>query len=183
MGLPRERWAAILEDPNGALWVHSERSLYMRPRGSDRFQYQPEVAPSEGAYPALGLDSLGRLLVPTGEGLARRTTRGWEAVTVDDALGSSGISSVFRDREGNIWLGLLGSGLVRWLGYNEWQSWSDREGLSPSSISSLAWSKARDSSGTLWAGTQDGLDYAEVRDGRLAWKHRAIPGVRKDSER
>ena len=93
---------------------------------------------SDGAYPALGLDSLGRLLVPTSDGLARRTARGWETVTVDDGLGSSGISAVFRDREGNIWLGLLGSGLARWLGYNEWQSWTDREGLSRSSVSSLA---------------------------------------------
>ena len=89
------------------------------------------MAASDGAYPALGLDSLGRLLVPAGDGLARRTARGWETVTVDDGLGSSGISAVFRDREGNIWLGLLGSGLARWLGYNEWQSWSDRRRIEP----------------------------------------------------
>jgi signal transduction histidine kinase/ligand-binding sensor domain-containing protein/ActR/RegA family two-component response regulator len=152
----------------------------MRPRGSDRFQYQPEVA-STGAYPALGLDLLGRLLVPTSDGLARRTARGWETVTVDDGLGSTAISAVFRDREGNIWLGLLGSGLARWLGYNEWQSWSGREGLSRSSVLALAWSKAGlnpgDASGTLWAATQDGLDYAQLRDGQLVWKHRTIPGL------
>jgi len=175
MGLPQERWDAILEDPDGALWVRSKKSLYMRARGADRFQFQPEVPESDGAYPVLGFDSLGRLLVPTGDGLARRSARGWEAVTVDDGLGSSGISTVFRDREGNIWLGLLGSGLARWLGYNEWQSWTDREGLSRSPVTSLA----KDGSNTLWAGTEDGLDYAEVRAGHMAWKHRTIPGIEK----
>lgn len=160
MGLPQERWDAILEDPNGALWVRSENSLYMRPRGSDRFESQPEVADSDVAYPTLGLDLLGRLLVPTSDGLARRTARGWETVTINDGLGSSGISAVYRDREGNVWLGLVGSGLARWLGYNEWQSWTDREGLSRSSVTAVG----RDASGTFWAGTQEGLDYAEVRD-------------------
>jgi len=84
---------------------------------------------------------------------------------------------VFRDREGNIWLGLRGSGLARWLGYNEWQSWTDREGLSRSSVTSLA----KDVRGALWAVTEDGLDYSEARDGgregSLVWKHRTIPGI------
>ena len=137
----------------------------MRARGSDRFQSQPEVADSDGAYPALGLDSLGRLLVPTSDGLARRTARGWETVTVEDGLGSSGISAVFRDREGNIWLGLVGSGLARWLGYNEWQSWTRPRRTEP--FLGIVDGGREDASGTLWAGTQDGLDYAEVRDGRL----------------
>ncbi|MBZ5672768.1 MAG: response regulator [Acidobacteriia bacterium] len=179
MGLPQERWDAILEDPNGALWVRSENSLYMRPRGSDRFESQPEVADSDVAYPTLGLDLLGRLLVPTSDGLARRTARGWETVTINDGLGSSGISAVYRDREGNVWLGLVGSGLARWLGYNEWQSWTDREGLSRSSVTAVG----RDASGTFWAGTQEGLDYAEVRDGsregRIDWRHRIFPGLER----
>ena len=106
MGLPRERWDAILESPDGTLWVRSEKALYMRPRGSERFQYQTGVGKSEDANPTLGLDSVGRLLVPTDHGLARRTARGWETLTVNDSLGASDISAVFRDREGNIWLGL-----------------------------------------------------------------------------
>jgi signal transduction histidine kinase/ligand-binding sensor domain-containing protein/CheY-like chemotaxis protein len=177
MGLPRERWDAILENADGTLWVRSGKSLYMLSPGSNRFQFQTGVAESGDTYPALGLDSLGRLLVPTKSGLARRAARGWETVTVDDGLGAGDISAVFRDREGNIWLGLLGSGLARWLGYNEWQSWSDREGLSRSSVWSMAWSKGSDATGTLWAGTQAGLDYAQVREGRLVWKHQTIPGI------
>ena len=130
-----------------------------------------DVLRSGGIVPTLAV------LVPTDDGLARRTAREWETVAVDDGLGAGDISAVFRDREGNIWLGLLGSGLARWLGYNEWQSWSAREGLSRSSVWSMAWSKGSDASGTLWAGTQTGLDYAQVREGRLVWKHQTIPGI------
>ena len=194
MGLPRERWDAILESPDRSLWARSEKALYMRPRGSERFHYQPGVGKSEDANPTLGLDSVGRLLVPTDHGLARRTARGWETLTVNDSLGASDISAMFRDREGNIWLGLAGSGLARWLGYNEWQSWSDREGLRRSSVGAMAWSgealldKAvsgktlsgkNDARGTLWAATRDGLDYAQVKSGGLVWKHRPISGTEK----
>ena len=173
MGLPQDRWDAILEDPAGTLWVRSAKNLYMRIRGADRFQRESGVGAIGGASPVLGLDSFGRLLVSTDDGLARRAVRGWETVALDDGMGSSDISSLFRDREGNVWLGLMGSGLARWLGYNEWQSWSDREGLSRSSI----WSLAKDAHGTLWAGTQSGLDYAQVENGGLAWKHQPIGGM------
>ncbi len=78
-----------------------------------------------------------------------------------------------QDREGSIWLGLLGSGLARWLGYNEWQSWTDRDGLSRDSI----WSIARDDSNRLWVGTQFGLNYAEDRDGHESWKQYPLAGV------
>jgi signal transduction histidine kinase/CheY-like chemotaxis protein/streptogramin lyase len=78
-----------------------------------------------------------------------------------------------QDREGSIWLGLLGSGLAKWLGYDEWQSWSDREGLSRESI----WSITRDARGRLWVGTQFGLNYAEDSKGRVTWRRQPIAGV------
>ena len=166
LGLPEERWDAILQNPDGALWVRSEESLYIRPHGSKRFQRESGIARSEHTFPTLGLDAVGRLLVPTDAGLLRRKPQGWDVIAIDDGLGSSDISAATRDREGNIWLGLPHSGLVRWLGYNEWQSWTGREGLSHSSVRSMA----RDATGTLWAGTEAGLEYAQERDGRLSWR-------------
>jgi signal transduction histidine kinase/CheY-like chemotaxis protein len=88
-------------------------------------------------------------------------------------LGTNDICAVIQDREGSIWLGLLGSGLARWLGYDEWQSWGDREGLSRESI----WSIARDAKGTLWVGTQFGLNFAEESAGRVTWRQQPVPGV------
>jgi signal transduction histidine kinase/CheY-like chemotaxis protein/streptogramin lyase len=172
-GLPQERWEAILGDVEGNLWVRSERSLYLRAADSQRFQIRPGLPESNNTYPTLALDPSGRLLVPTYRGLARQTQNGWEIIDAQQGLGTNDICSVIQDREGSIWLGLLGSGLAKWLGYDEWQSWSDREGLSRESV----WSIARDSKGRLWVGTQFGLNYADDSHGRRMWRQQPVAGV------
>lgn len=172
-GLPRERWDAILGDLDGNLWVRSEQSLQIRLSGARRFQPRPGLARSTNTYPTLALDPLGRLLVPTDNGLARQSAQGWDMVDSADGLTTNDISAVMQDREGSVWLGLLGSGLARWLGYNEWQSWSEREGLTRESV----WSITRDKRGRLWVGTQFGLNYAENIDNHLVWRSVPVPGV------
>lgn len=165
-GLPAGPWEAILGDLDGNLWVRSVSALYLRPNGEARFHRQTGLPPSTNTFPTLALDAAGRLLVPTNEGLARATPAGWEVIHAGQGLTTNDISSVMQDREGSIWLGLLGSGLARWLGYGEWQSWNTQEGLSRESI----WSIARDAGGQLWVGTQFGLNYAEEAGGRIVWK-------------
>ncbi len=155
-GLPPDRWDAILGDLDGNLWLRSASRLYKRPTGSDMFELQNGLPNSNNTYPTLALDPTGKLLVPTYRGLARPGRNGWELVDADTGLTANDISAVLQDREGSIWIGLLGSGLARWLGYNEWQSWTTHEGLSRESI----WSVTRDATGRLWVGTQFGLNYA-----------------------
>jgi signal transduction histidine kinase/CheY-like chemotaxis protein/streptogramin lyase len=173
LGLPQERWEAILGDVEGNLWVRSEHSLYLRASDSQRFQVRGGLPEANNAFPTLAFDPSGRLLVPTFRGLARQTETGWEIIDAQQGLGSNDICYVMQDREGSIWLGLLGSGLAKWLGYDEWQNWTDREGLSRESI----WSIARDAHGRLWVGTQFGLNYADDSQGRLIWRQQPIAGV------
>ncbi len=184
-GLPPERWDAILGDLDGNLWVRSATSLYERRVGTSRFELRPGVPESNNTYPTLALDPAGALLVPTYRGLARPTRNGWEVVDAEMGLTSNDISSVLQDREGSIWLGLLGSGLARWLGYNEWQGWTTHEGLSRESI----WSITRDVNGRLWVGTQFGLNYSDEdaadrsgagtpsRGGKIHWHQMQVPGI------
>jgi streptogramin lyase len=42
---------------------------------------------------------------------------------------------------------------------------------------SIAQSNVSDASGTLWAATSAGLNYAQGQERRLAWKHHPIPGI------
>ncbi len=169
-GLHADRWEAILEDLEGNIWVRSEHQLAERSPVTGHFQYRTETShgslqPATNTVPTLALDPDGSLLVPTNLGLARQTRSGWELIGADQGLTTNDISAVQQDREGSIWIGLLGSGLARWLGYREWQGWSEREGLSRESV----WAETRDSRGRLWVGTQSGLDYAEEKDGQLIW--------------
>ena len=182
-GLPPDRWEAILEDLEGNIWVRSERRLAARSPVTRRFQVRSGNArglpgagalpPATNTVPTLALDPDGNLLVPTSQGLARQTRQGWELVGADQGLTTNDISAVEQDREGSIWIGLLGSGLARWLGYREWEGWNERDGLSRESV----WAAARDTSGRLWVGTQFGLDYADEKDGRVVWKHRLAGGL------
>jgi signal transduction histidine kinase/ligand-binding sensor domain-containing protein/CheY-like chemotaxis protein len=171
--LPIGPWEAIIEDQNHNLWVRSEHQLAVHSAVTHRFELRAGVPPATNTYPTLALDPQGHLLVPTSQGLARETPDGWEMVGAEHGLTTNDISAVERDREGSIWLGLLGSGLARWLGYNEWQSWSEQEGLSRESV----WSIARDTSGRLWVGTQGGLNYAEEKGGQVTWKQQPVPGL------
>ena len=172
-GLPADRWDAILSDVDGNLWVRSATSLYRRRAGSDRFEPRPGVPDSNNTYPTLALDPAGELLVPTYRGLARARGDGWEVVDAEMGLTANDISAVLQDREGSIWLGLLGSGLARWLGYNEWQGWTTHEGLSRESI----WSITRGANGRLWVGTQFGLNYADEGGGKIRWRQVGLPGI------
>ena len=178
-GLPPDRWDAIIGDLDGNLWFRSSTRLYGRPAGSDRFELQPGVPESNNTYPTLALDPAGKLLVPTYRGLARRSRNGWELVDADMGLTTNDISGVLQDREGSIWIGLLGSGLARWLGYAEWQGWTTREGLSRESI----WSITRDTTGRLWVGTQFGLNYSyEKSAGRSIEKPAGLSSEKSKAE-
>ena len=172
LGLPAQRWDAILGDLEGNLWVRSEKFLYERAAGG-RFVARGGLPESTNSTPTLALDPGGRLLTQTYRGLARQTESGWEIIGARDGLTSNDISTVIQDREGSIWVGLLGSGLARWLGYNEWQNWGEAEGLSREST----WSIVRDTGGRLWVGSLFGLNYAENVGGKLVWRQQALPGV------
>jgi streptogramin lyase len=50
-------------------------------------------------------------------------------------------------------VGLAGTGLARWLGYGQWQSWTGSEGLAGSNVQAIH----RDGAGVLWIGTEGGI--------------------------
>ncbi|HEX5431482.1 MAG TPA: two-component regulator propeller domain-containing protein [Bryobacteraceae bacterium] len=172
-GLPPDRWYAILEDLSGNLWVRSEHLLAERLVNTRRFELRPAPPPADNTYPVLALDPQGNLLASTSRGLAIRTSTGWEVVGVGQGLTTDDISAVVQDREGSIWIGLLGAGLARWLGYGEWRGWDEHDGLSRESV----WAIARDTNGRLWAGTQFGLNYADESQVRIVWRKQAAPGL------
>jgi ligand-binding sensor domain-containing protein len=85
------------------------------------------------------------------------------------------VTAVLQDREGSIWLGFLGVGLQRWLGYNEWEGWTPENGLSDP----VVWAIQRDGRGGLWIGTSRGLDVLDESTGGIS----ARPAGSHSSER
>jgi signal transduction histidine kinase/CheY-like chemotaxis protein len=152
-GLPDDAWDAIAITPDGSVWTRSPSRLYRKPPGVARLvQEKPDIA-SSIFWGALAAGRDGSVMVPTDKGLAIRREGNWNVIDEQRGLPAAMTSAVLEDREGSLWIGLIGAGVARWLGYGEWEAWTRAQGLP----SDLIWSIRRDREGALWVGTSSGL--------------------------
>jgi signal transduction histidine kinase/streptogramin lyase/ActR/RegA family two-component response regulator len=164
-GLPDDAWDAIGITTDGSVWVRSPSRLYRKPPAAERLvQESPEIAPS-GFFGALTAGRDGAVMVPTDKGLAIRRDGNWKVIDQQGGLRSAMTSAVIEDREGSLWIALIGAGVARWLGYGEWEAWTKAQGLP----SDLIWSIRRDRKGSLWVGTSLGLARLERRGPPRTW--------------
>ncbi len=166
---------ALATTSDGRTWARSRSFLYRLDPGTEAFVTEPgeELAALDVAPPLE--TSKGRLLLPTLKGLAVRASPGkWETIAQARGLPGSTVSCALEDREGAIWLGVLGAGLVRWRPNGRWRSWTQAEGLPHDSV----WGMVRDREDRLWVGTNDGLGIWDPS--RRAWLRRGpddgLPG-------
>lgn len=152
-GLPEDAWDAIGITPDGSVWARSPSKLYRKPAGATRLvQEKPEIA-SSIFWGSLTTLRDGSLVVPTDKGIAIRRAGSWTVVDERRGLPAAMVSAVLEDREGSLWVALIGAGVARWLGYGEWEAWTKTQGLP----ADLIWSIRRDRKGALWVGTSLGL--------------------------
>ena len=164
-GLPEDAWDGIRISPDGSVWVRSPKSIYRRAPGQTNFsQENPDIA-SSGFWGALTLGRDGSAMVPTDQGLAIHTAAGWSVVNRQRGLRNEMTSAVLQDREGSLWIGLVGGGVARWLGRGDWESWKVAQGLP----SDLIWSIRRDRKGALWVGTSLGLTRLDGSGRTTSW--------------
>jgi signal transduction histidine kinase/streptogramin lyase/ActR/RegA family two-component response regulator len=158
--LPHLAWRSIRADSQHNLWLLADRAVWVHHSRAREFQALPE--PPESSIPFLGdpvleVDSAGDIIISASSGLCRWDWRSWQRIDRSAGLIRGDISALAADREGSVWAGISGLGLVRWLGSSEWESWGSEEGLPHEAI----WSIHRDARGVLWVGTLTGLAYAQ----------------------
>ena len=176
-GIPSDRWDAIITDREGTLWIRSSTRLLRRPLHATRFEPADAVIPENSDFAALSLGRDGELFVPTDFGVTMRASGKWRNLGKAQGLPADPTSSVLVDHEGSIWIGLLGFGVARWLGYQQWESWTSADGLSNDTI----WAIRRDANHDLWMGTDLGLNRLHIgADGKPTWRawteHQGING-------
>ena len=152
-GVPPDRWEVIVTDHLGNLWIRSSHHLFVRSNGARLFSPRDRGLPDDMDAPSLYVDREGRLFASTDSGVGLLTPSGWEIIGIDQGLPTNPTSCVLEDREGSIWVGLDGSGIARWLGDEQWKSWTRTEGLAGNNLQAIH----RDRTGVLWVATEGGL--------------------------
>ncbi len=164
-GLPEDAWDAIAITPDGSVWTRSPSKLYRKPPGAAKIvQEKPDIA-SSIFWGALITGRDGSVMVPTDKGLAVRREGNWTVIDERRGLRSAMTSAVLEDRDGTVWIALIGSGVARWVGHGEWEAWTKAQGLP----SDLIWSIRRDRKGALWVGTSLGLARLEGQKPPRTW--------------
>jgi signal transduction histidine kinase/CheY-like chemotaxis protein/streptogramin lyase len=152
-GVPSSKWSGFAVDADGTLWARGEGLLAVKIPGENAFRTEPNVPFKVSGQ--LISDRQGRLLLPSREGLwVREHTGTWANVGEQSGLPATAINYLYQDREGSMWIGTAEVGLFRWRGFKDWEGFTQAQGLNRNRISSIA----IDSQGSLWAGSNLGLN-------------------------
>ena len=151
-GLPDdEEWGGIARGAAGNLYVRSRKSLRVLRKGKTRFEAVKGL-PSGNWSDQIGLDSGGKLVIPTDEGLRRAD--GSLLAGAKDGLPDDPACCTITDKEGQPWIGTASQGLYLWAGAHAWEGYNEQEGLDGHIVEAIH----RDQSGQLWIGTRRSLD-------------------------
>jgi signal transduction histidine kinase/CheY-like chemotaxis protein len=152
-GLPALSWESIASDTDDNLWVRNPHALYMNRQGQHRFA-RVDLPMADEPAGAITADPRGGVIVPTNEGLGFVTANRTRLIGPSKGFGDGSISFALRDRSGMLWIAQAGSGISAWVGEGVWENWTRAEGLDNDEV----WAVARDGNGTLWAGTNHGVN-------------------------
>ena len=163
-GLPRDWWVSLAEDEHGAVWLRSRtRMLRVRPeKGAweDVTRNLPPTTNSGEVRAVAGLD----MFAATDEGGAVWRGKEWAVYGRARGLNGSATTTILRDREGNLWVSTVGSGLARVMGLGQWMHHTESTGMR----SAMIWGIERGPEGDLWVATNGGLHRMRKRSGAQA---------------
>jgi len=152
LGVPDDAWRSWALDADGRLWARGQAHVVTLEAEAARFEIRdPPHARLTAELPdvPLVLDRAGHVLTSTDDGLSRWQD-GWQDYAAANGV-PSGISAILSDRAGQVWLGVPGHGLERWLGYDHFDSWTRAQG-----VGGPVWSVAAGAAHSLLLATRAG---------------------------
>lgn len=170
-GVPPDFYVSFFLARDGSMYARGRKNILKWKQGDQ------VVTALSGLFPSTAMktvhrrfteDAFGRILTPTASGFAA-----WDGIRWDETIATSqgeidGASEVFADREGALWIGTAGSGLLESLGYRRWNNYGTTEGLIDPHVFALA----MDGVGSLWAGHDKGT--SRLRPGATSFTSTAL---------
>jgi ligand-binding sensor domain-containing protein len=153
-GLPPATWNTLYEDRAGRIWTRGLSHVATLSPSGRRVEVHDLPQPASGQLlPQFAEDAQGNVITGLNNSIARFEHGRWRVFSRANGLAAVPVESVFVDREGSLWIGYMGHGLRKWLGYGRWEHWTSEDGLNANSV----WAIQRDHMGRLWIGDEDGL--------------------------
>lgn len=152
-GLPPKGPTLVMEDGQGRLWAGAGRVLVMKEPGAARFQdrsalLQASLSPNGQPF----LDHDGSVWLPTQDGAQQLGgDRPGEHLGPARGLPFRWVRTVFRDREGSLWI--VGAALAHMLGRGQVLNYPFSQGES----GEMVWFTLRDGQGRMLAATDNGV--------------------------
>ena len=148
-GLPGDSASALFQAGNGTVWIGTQKGLAYRQADGRIIT----IAGSDGASPlkvtTMAEDWSGQLWIGTLTGIA--TWKDGRLVRHEnDGFPTSQILALRVTRDGSIWIGTKGNGLIRYRN-GQFRAYTEADGVPSKSVTSIY----EDSHGTLWIGTID----------------------------
>lgn len=155
-GLPDLKVNSLLAFDDGPVWIGTDKGV-VRWTGTEIGRAGVPVALTDLQALAMIRDRAGNVWIAAGpDGLVRVDDRGRASRSPSSAAPAATVSSVFEDREGNIWIG-TDRGIERWRS-PAFTSYSTPQGLPPSAVGPVY---VDDRGRTWFAPTNGGLFWLE----------------------
>lgn len=163
-GLPLDRWQSFAVSYDGALWVRSNKALYRLNPQTGKFS-APLGVPNltVGRMARVRVDARGRLLLGVQNGLAEcvysegAKDNGCRFLTRRQGVLAE-VTDLIEDRD-SVWMAIVGIGVLRLVGRDQWESYDEQEGLEFSSI----WRFEPDGKNGMWVATRGGLYHTDLK--------------------
>jgi diguanylate cyclase (GGDEF)-like protein len=156
-GVPPDYYVALLTTRDGRVWARGRTHIVVWKPNAARAEDVTATFPKGGdktIFRRMTEDKQGNILTPTAKGFATWDGTHWTE-TVNTSSGAiDGATNVLAGREGSIWIGTEGAGLLHSLGYQQWANLAAAQGLSGLHTFSIA----EDTQGTVWVGNNVGLN-------------------------
>ena len=165
-GVPKDYYVSMYRARDGSIWARGRKHILTLRPGETRFQDVSGTMPAgaiDTASRRFSEDASGYILTPTSQGFATWDGSRWQETVSTNAGSINGASDVFCDREGSVWIGTQGLGLLQSRGYGQWQNYGKSEGMRSPLVDAIA----ADRSGRVWFGNSVGASYLSPGAGTI----------------